>query len=334
MCITPANIVILSTLNCMSSLTVESHSLNRRRIATNYSKSYIQGSERLHKITTTVLLRRLPEAIKKQGAKIDVIPLCFALGMDMVSGYIFGFKGVPDLTQNEAERQAHLQRFAASNLYENSFWTQEMHPVKTLISYFKPASAKKAVEAYCLQLCQHAEKDSVYDNVQKTTEDLGVASELLDHLKATSDVFSITLAWAIYELSRNPEIQNELREELKSLRVGPQCLPLAADLDKLDLLDRVIMETLRLRPTIPDGQPRVTRSESTMLDEFEVPPNIRISTYPYVLHHDYRTFENPTQWNPTRWIHDTNRKNLWAFGKGARGCIGKYLAIQREYLII
>jgi cytochrome P450 len=65
------------------------------------------------------------------------------------------------------------------------------------------------------------------------------------------------------------------------------------ELDALSYLDAVVCETLRVRPTAPDGQPRVSHNVGTALLVAHVPANVRISTYPYVLHHDEAVFEKP-----------------------------------------
>lgn len=87
-------------------------------------------------------------------------------------------------------------------------------------------------------------------------------------LFAGSDSTSIAIVWALYELSRNPQVQAALRAELRSLGLnehgsehefasdsGIDVDPSAADpvaqftaIDALPLLDRVVREVLRLHP--------------------------------------------------------------------------------------
>ena len=119
-----------------------------------------------------------------------------------------------------------------------------------------------------------------------------MASELLDHLAAGFETSGITLAYAAYELSRHPEIQAELRNELRSLGSSTQypltsyftsehttiksssfsssspalpSIPDAKLIDELPLLHAVLLETLRLHSAIPGPQPRVTPSPSNSM---------------------------------------------------------------------
>jgi cytochrome P450 len=76
---------------------------------------------------------------------------------------------------------------------------------------------------------------------------------------AGHETTSTALAWALFEICQHPELQAELRTELRTLplsRAPGGCAPLDADtlgaLDKLPLLDAVLRETLRLHPPITD----------------------------------------------------------------------------------
>lgn len=114
-----------------------------------------------------------------------------------------------------------------------------------------------------------------------------ISSELLDHLAAGFETSGITLTYATYELSRHQDIQEELREELRSLGNSTKSpltsyftsnsstlnsssslpftpspeIPLIPDaklIDELPLLHAILLETLRLHSAIPGPQPRVT----------------------------------------------------------------------------
>ena len=140
-----------------------------------------------------------------------------------------------------------------------------------------------------------ARNDVDPDNVQKqslTSNDHGsretvryrrqqIASELLDHLAAGFETSGITLTYAAYELSRKPETQIQLRNELRSLDSSPltsyftndffgakvktspttaEALPIpdAKQIDNLPLLHAILLETLRLYSAVPGPQPRIT----------------------------------------------------------------------------
>lgn len=358
----------------MSSLNAQSHAQHRRRVSHKYLKAHIQNSRRMHGIISVVIFERLKpwltcQSVSTRFTTIDVLALSSATGLDLVSGYIFGLKVAPNLLQNEETRQACFDMFGYSQSHTTMFWVQELPVMSNFVSWFLPRSesARKAalfLEDWCARLCTQAEAarssqepdttlfPEVYAHLRKTVlggdladlskeQELQIASELLDHLKATYDVFGITFTKAMYELSKHPQVQSNLRLELQSLRALTDdkglILPTSEDIEALPILDAVVLETLRLRPTAPDGQPRIDRTESTNLVGITIPPNVRINTYPFLLHRIEAVFENPMMWDPTRWLSNGLRRgvsqceHLWAFGVGSRACLGQHLTIHREY---
>lgn len=60
---------------------------------------------------------------------------------------------------------------------------------------------------------------------------------------------SNTLSWALYHLSRDPDIQETLYQELKAV-VPADRFPAAEDIPKLPMLRAIIKETLRYIPAL------------------------------------------------------------------------------------
>jgi len=61
------------------------------------------------------------------------------------------------------------------------------------------------------------------------------------------DIRSGTIAWALHRLATNPDVQDRLRAECLSYGEG---LPFE-QMDTLPYLNAVVMETLRMNPSIP-----------------------------------------------------------------------------------
>lgn len=176
---------------------------------------------------------------------------------------------------------------------------------------------------------------------------LDVASELMDHVMAGSETTTWTLTYVFHELSQQPKLQLSLRSELLTLSpslVYPNKsrLPIPRAIDALPLLDAVILETLRLHPSVPGSQLRITPSASSTvaLSTYNyIPANITVSAQAYSLHRNASVFPEPETWRPERWLVDKEQRDemmrwFWAFGSGARGCIGKDFAMQEMKLVI
>lgn len=151
--------------------------------------------------------------------------------------------------------------------------------------------------------------------------------EAISLLFGASESSSVTLTWALYEITRNPDIERRVRDELDAVRGGR---PLRyADLPRLVYMRCVIQEALRHY-----GSPWVvTRStaEPVDVDGHRIPAGADIIISPYVIQHDPELFPDPHVFDPDRWHPDrastipASVKSI-GFGHGARKCIGEQFA--------
>ncbi|KAL4949376.1 cytochrome P450 [Aspergillus filifer] len=146
---------------------------------------------------------------------------------------------------------------------------------------------------------------------------------LSEMLFANLDVSTHTLSWLIIFLARHPDIQNELREEV---RENKDCLVELCG-KKDSLLHHCLWESIRLRPftafTIPESSP-----QTKLLGGYIVPPHTTVVVDTMSINH------NPEFWggdcddfNPHRLekLSTTDlRYNLFAFGFGSRKCLGQH----------
>lgn len=164
------------------------------------------------------------------------------------------------------------------------------------------------------------------------------------YIAFTAEAFGTVFTYMIYELSQHPEIQSELREELRSVDnplLGAECHTNITDsqtLYQLPLLGAVIKECLRLRNTSPNADPRVTPSHSASRigTLANVPPSTRVCSFGWCLHRNPIVYTDPLKWDPKRWLEGSNddpaaaKKWFFAFGAGSRQCIGQHVALERE----
>ncbi|EAW11077.1 cytochrome P450 [Aspergillus clavatus NRRL 1] len=164
---------------------------------------------------------------------------------------------------------------------------------------------------------------------------LDVASECADHLLAGIDTTSDTSMWAMFALSQpeNQIFQDKLRAEVRSLgeEVTTDRVVSAIAADKQPYLDAVIKETLRLFAPLPGTEPRFADTDQ-IIDGYSIPKGTVVSMSPYTLHRNARVFQDPTRFNPDRWLGDAEavaemKRWFWAFSSGGRMCIGMHLAM-------
>jgi cytochrome P450 len=161
--------------------------------------------------------------------------------------------------------------------------------------------------------------------------DMEIASEAADHLLAGVDTTSDTLMFLIWALSlpENFQYQEKLILEVRAMSVSDlddRGIPTTEATDKLEYLDAVLKETLRLYAPLPASEPRSLPVES-FVDGVKVPAKTIVSMNPYTLHRNLDVFRDPLVFNPERWLGDPKevaemKKWFWAFSSGGRMCIG------------
>lgn len=162
-------------------------------------------------------------------------------------------------------------------------------------------------------------------------DDMEIASECADHLLAGIDTTSDSLMFMIWAISRpeNLKFQRKLQEEIRSMPAdlfNKDGIASVETCDKLRYLDAVIKETLRLYAPLPASEPRSFPADST-IDGYAIPARTTVSMSPFSIHRNAQVFENPTSFNPDRWLGEEEdvvelNRWFWSFSSGARMCIG------------
>jgi cytochrome P450 len=146
--------------------------------------------------------------------------------------------------------------------------------------------------------------------------------ELKQYLWAGTETTALTLAWALYEVSRKPEMAERIRAE--SVAVFGDREPTAADYAGLAYTRAVIQETMRIYPPIW-GLIRVAVAPDVIGGK-EIKPGDRVTLFAYGAHHNAKFWPDPEEFRPERWMAGNAKKQVKysyiPFGAGKRSCIG------------
>ncbi|TKS71513.1 25-hydroxyvitamin D-1 alpha hydroxylase, mitochondrial [Collichthys lucidus] len=162
-----------------------------------------------------------------------------------------------------------------------------------------------------------------------------VYSNVTELLLAGVDTISATMSWSLYELSRHPEVQTSLREEVLSIMDG-RSVPEAADVARMPLLKATVKEVLRLYPVIP-ANARVITERDVQVGGYLLPKNTLITLCQFATSRDPAVFPNPNEFQPHRWLNKDETHHAYAsipFGVGKRSCIGRRIAELELYLAL
>uniref|UniRef100_H0VG30 Cytochrome P450 family 24 subfamily A member 1 n=1 Tax=Cavia porcellus TaxID=10141 RepID=H0VG30_CAVPO len=172
----------------------------------------------------------------------------------------------------------------------------------------------------------------IYDHNQLSKKELYAAiTEIqLGAIETTAN----SLMWILYNLSRNPQVQQKLLEEIQSVLPENQ-MPQAEDLKKMPYLKACLKESMRLTPSVPFTTR--TLDKATVLGEYALPKGTVLMLNTYVLGSDEDNFEDSGQFRPERWLQTKKKINPFAhlpFGIGKRMCIGRRLAELQLHLAV
>ncbi|KAG1857750.1 cytochrome P450 [Suillus subalutaceus] len=173
-------------------------------------------------------------------------------------------------------------------------------------------------------------------------------------LVAGYETTSISLTWALIELSRYPEVQTRLREELLAFGADPTYDQLKAN---LPYLDAVVHEILRLHPAvplftrrareddvIPLSEPVCTRS-GKMTDSISIAKGSSIVISIRAINRSSAIWgPDAKEFKPDRWLTEDGisgkakeiqgHRHLMTFVDGPRTCLGKDFAIAEFKVVL
>lgn len=157
--------------------------------------------------------------------------------------------------------------------------------------------------------------------------------QMMTFIAAGHETISSAMTWAVYELSRRPEVQARLREEIHANIHSLDESMDAAKLDKLPYLHAVCNETLRYHAPVTVTL-RDTENDCTIAGTY-VPRGTKIVLCPTAVNFSKELWgPDVAEFNPDRWM-GAGRANtggaesnyaMLTFLHGPRSCIGQQFA--------
>lgn len=168
------------------------------------------------------------------------------------------------------------------------------------------------------------------ENGEQMTEDelVGQANILFF---AGHETTANALTWTIFLLNSHPEIYKQVLQEIDTVLAGQT--PTVDYIVKLEVLDRVLKESLRILSPVPFLL-RVAMQD-TELSGCRIPKGTEVIYSPYITHHSPDIFPEPQRFNPDRWLNiSPSAYEYLPFGGGARMCIGVTFALMEAKVIL
>jgi cytochrome P450 len=142
------------------------------------------------------------------------------------------------------------------------------------------------------------------------------------------------LSWTWYLLAGHPHVEAKLAEELQAVLGGR--LPTVSDLPRLKYTEYIVNESMRLYPPVfAFGREALADCE---IGGYRIPAGATIVMSQWVMHRHPRYFEQPEEFNPSRWenglLQRLSKYVYFPFGGGPRICIGNTFALLEASLVL
>ncbi|HEX8411300.1 MAG TPA: cytochrome P450 [Thermoanaerobaculia bacterium] len=164
--------------------------------------------------------------------------------------------------------------------------------------------------------------------------DLQLRDETMTIFLAGHETTANALAWTLYQLARNAEIERELHRELDSVLAGRT--PSPADYPRLPYTEMVLAESMRLYP--PAWGVGRFAVEDVRIGDWTVPRRALVLVSQWVTHRDPRFWPDPERFDPLRFAPDAKlsrpKTAYFPFGGGPRICIGESFAWMEGVLLL
>jgi cytochrome P450 len=145
--------------------------------------------------------------------------------------------------------------------------------------------------------------------------------ELMTALVAGHETTASQLAWAFERLARDPRVLGRLTAEVD-------------EGESDEYLTATVHEILRLKPVIPNAEPRLTKERVT-IGGFTYPPGVALLASGYLVHHDPEIYPDPYAFRPERFVGVNPGTYTWLpFGGGRRRCLGASFALQEMKIVL
>ncbi len=168
------------------------------------------------------------------------------------------------------------------------------------------------------------------DEDGRLLDDQALRDELVTILLAGHETTATALAWAVSHVLAHPDVRRRLHDELRG--AGPAPLD-PQRVTRLEYLDAVCRETLRLTPILPIVGRRLTRP--MRLGGVDLPAGAVAAPCIYLAHRRVERWPEPERFRPERFLESKPTPyEFFPFGGGVRRCLGMAFALAEMKIVL
>jgi cytochrome P450 len=162
------------------------------------------------------------------------------------------------------------------------------------------------------------------DEEGRPMSDRELRDQLMTLLLAGHETTALSLAWAVEEIVRRPDVRARILDEVSSA---------SSPADPLPYLDATIKEVLRLHPVTPLLGRKL--AAPVKLGEHEIPAGTFLVPNVFMVQRHPSFWSEPDAFQPERFLDKKPDPYAWLpFGGGARRCIGMAFALLEMRVVL
>lgn len=272
------------------------------------------------------LVKRLKHLTEKYGAVSDLEGESYRWSLNVILAILMGSKAYQS---SRGDLQPLLERLASTVhlVFETSVSLQlipaslaqkfDLHVWKNFVSAVDNV-LNTATTLVNELLDKYPKGDGLLATLLQEDIERSVLTRIItDLILAAGDTTANSLQWMLYLIAKNPEVQEKLRENIRSSDAQP-------------MLKNILRETLRLYPVAPF----LTRylPAGGVIGGYTIPQGTLTIASLYSSGRNAKYFKNPEAFSPDRWVRvgqgtvaATQQASL-PFAIGVRSCVGKKIA--------
>jgi cytochrome P450 len=270
------------------------------------------------------------------GRPFAIQPEMQSITLDVILRTVFGLEDGPRMTELRAELAELLAVSASPQLLLAALQAGDEPPRGAAA---RPFETRKRVDA--LLFAEIARRRALPDEERTDVlslllaardedgvplSDQALRDELVTLLVAGHETTATALAWAVHHLLVHPDVRARLADEIRGIDD-----PLA--LSRLDYLDAVVKETLRLTPIVPMVGRRLTRPMTVA--GRALPAGVVAAPSIVLAHRRAERWPDPDRFAPERFLEaKPTPYEFLPFGGGVRRCIGAAFALYEMKIVL
>lgn len=170
-----------------------------------------------------------------------------------------------------------------------------------------------------------------------STED--TISNMMTFIAAGYGTNAAALTWAMYNLAVHRSVQTTLRAEIRRVLKSPHTSLTATDMDAMSYLHAIIMESLRLFPSVPGTFREAARG--TTIGNLSIPRGTQMVASILSVNRSCDIWgADAAGFRPERWADEERKKGVEHDGSfmsylvGRKACIGKEYSLRAMKAVI